>query len=277
METTPLAEISDLEPVDADNIARFPEGQKVPTLNNGARALEGILARYFADTNGTIVATGTAPNYAVATSRAIPSLVDGVVVVWRAHAAFASGTATLTVNALTQKNLVTQGGGALVVGDIAEDQTVLSRYNSDMDAFECLGIPATASDTVKGSVKVSTQAIMETGTATDAAVLVGHQHFHPGHPKCWGYASGGASPALVTSYNITSITDEGTGDITFTIGVDFSSANWCSVGTGANTSEGRAVVVKAKAAGSVRLLYKAPGEGATDPDQWNFVGFGDQA
>lgn len=142
----PLAEIKDLEPVDADNIARFPEGQNVPTLNNGARALEGIIARWFADTNGTIVSTGTAPNFAIATNRTLPTLEDGQVIVWRAHETFASGSATLTVNALTQKDLVRQGGEALEHGDIVEDQTVISIYNSALDAHECLGIVAKPTD-----------------------------------------------------------------------------------------------------------------------------------
>jgi hypothetical protein len=155
-----MAEISDLEPVDADNIARFPEGQLVPTFNNGARALEGILARWFADTNGTIVSTGDAPSYAVATSSTYISLVDGLVVVWRAHASFESGTAKLTINALTQKNLVRQNGTALVPGDIVEDQTVVSRYNSDMDAFECLGIGGSyASNTEAAAGSISTKAV----------------------------------------------------------------------------------------------------------------------
>jgi len=146
-ETNDVAELADLEPIDSDNTARFPEGQLVPTFNNGARALEGILARWLADTNGTIVSTGSAPSYAIATASSYVSLVDGLVVVWRAHASFTTGTAKLTVNALAQKNLVRQDGTALKVGDIVEDQTVVSRYNSDMDAFECLGIAAKPSDT----------------------------------------------------------------------------------------------------------------------------------
>lgn len=52
-----MAELHDLFAVDASNIARFPEAQAPSTLNNGARALEGIVARYFFDTNHSVVAT----------------------------------------------------------------------------------------------------------------------------------------------------------------------------------------------------------------------------
>ncbi|MGI9402881.1 MAG: hypothetical protein ACR2OF_00020 [Hyphomicrobium sp.] len=82
-----MAEIADLKPTDAQNVARFPEGQKVPTLNDGGRALEGILARWFADINGSIVSTGTAPDYAVATSRTFIDHDAGVEIKFRAHAA----------------------------------------------------------------------------------------------------------------------------------------------------------------------------------------------
>ena len=52
-----MAEIHDLEPVDASNIQRFPENQAPSTVNNGARALEGLIARYFFDNDTSVVAT----------------------------------------------------------------------------------------------------------------------------------------------------------------------------------------------------------------------------
>lgn len=123
---------------------------------------------------------------------------------------------------------------------------------------------------------VATQAEMETATSVAKIVTPGRQHFHPGHPKCWGYVTVSAgTPTLQTSYNITSITDVDVGKITFTIADDFSSANWVSVANGGDASEGRAVVVTAKAAGSVSLYFKVSSLGATDPTEWNFVGLGD--
>ena len=52
-----MAEIHDLAVVDASNTARFPENQAPSTVNNGARALEGLLARYFFDNDTSVVAT----------------------------------------------------------------------------------------------------------------------------------------------------------------------------------------------------------------------------
>src|SRR3990167_2667441 len=52
-----MPEIHDLNPTDASNTARFPENQAPSTVNNGARALEGLIARWFFDTDHSVVAT----------------------------------------------------------------------------------------------------------------------------------------------------------------------------------------------------------------------------
>ena len=57
---TVAAEINDLNTVDASNTARFPEGMAPSAVNDSARALEGILARWHRDTNASITAAGTA-------------------------------------------------------------------------------------------------------------------------------------------------------------------------------------------------------------------------
>src|SRR3990167_9929940 len=93
-----------------------------------------------------------------------------------------------------------------------------------------------SSATVAGAV-VATQANMETGTAVDLAVTPGRQAFHPGHPKCWAMVTVSAgTPTLQTSFNISSITDTGVGQLTVTIATDFSSANWCCIHSAENNN-----------------------------------------
>ena len=71
------------------------------------------------------------------------------------------------------------------------------------------------------------QSDMETGTSLTLVVNPGVQHFHPGHPKCWGKSSNAAgTPTLNVSYNMTSITDTATDQLTVTIANDFSSAHY---------------------------------------------------
>lgn len=134
-----MAEIADLNTTDANNTARFGEGQTIPTLNNGARALEGMIARQNRDRSGYTITTGSGDAYAIITNGAYPSHAAGMWFMVRAHVAN-SGAATLTVNALSSKPLRRQGGSALVEGDIKVNQIIVPIYNAAGDYYECLGI-----------------------------------------------------------------------------------------------------------------------------------------
>lgn len=134
-----MAEISDLNVNDANNTARFPEGQAIPTLNNGGRALEGILARADRDRGGYTLTTGSGSAYSILTNGVYPGHATGMIFLFRAHVAN-TGAATLTVNALTAKPLRRQGGDALVANDIAVNQMLLVVYNSAGDYYECIGV-----------------------------------------------------------------------------------------------------------------------------------------
>jgi hypothetical protein len=86
-----------------------------------------------------------------------------------------------------------------------------------------LGLEPTASSTVAGLTKVSTQAITETATATDTATLIGHQHFHPGHPKAGGNLNGSGTPAFASGdYGVGAVTDNGVGNYVVALDTAFS-------------------------------------------------------
>jgi hypothetical protein len=133
--------------------------------------------------------------------------------------------------------------------------------------------------------QIATAAEMETGTATDRVVTPSVLHRHPGMPKCWGKAN--TSGSLSASYNMTSVTDDGTGLITFTIATDFSSADWCCVmqieRAATSLAEGSTahgnIRSAAQAAGTVQLeaYDNTTGtSGQDDPTSWFMAGFGDQ-
>lgn len=134
-----MAEIKDLNTTDANNIARFGEGQSIPSLNNGARALEGMIARRDRDTTAYTISTGTGGAYAILTNAAYPDHAQGNVHVFRAHVV-CDDAPTLTVNALASKLLVRQGGDSIMKGDIRVNQIVYALYNASLDKFECIGI-----------------------------------------------------------------------------------------------------------------------------------------
>ena len=127
----------------------------------------------------------------------------------------------------------------------------------------------------------ASQAEQEAASSTTKAVTPGRQHYHPSAAKFWGLAT--AAGALTTGYNLTSVTDGGTGDITFNIGTDFSSADWVHA-CGAMSQNGNGTynnmheaTTTSKAAGTLRLQNKTGANGSSDPSTpWSVVGFGDQ-
>lgn len=142
----------------------------------------------------------------------------------------------------------------------------------------------TATDSVAGTIQIATQAEMETGTATNRAVTPGRQHYHPAHPKAWGYVTVSAgTPTLAASHNVTGITDAGTGLLTVTIDTDFADANYCIIAAATGSAGGnnnvRSVHVTAQAAGSFTLeaFESESGVSIVDPAAWHFACFGDQA
>lgn len=149
-------------------------------------------------------------------------------------------------------------------------------------------IVAAASDTAAGKIEIADQAELEAGTDTGKAVTPGRQHFHPGHPKFWAFVTvSGGTPTLQDNYNVTSITDTGTGRLTVTIATDFSSANWAPQVTVQRTSTSLSVAnlrycgVRSAtiAAGTVEAeCWDGTASTAlqTDPTSWSVTGQGDQ-
>lgn len=147
-----MAEISDLDPTDANNIARWPENMQFRGVNNAGRADEGLLARWFLDTNGSVVSSGSSNAYAITSSRVISALVTNTVMAFTANFAN-TGAATLNLNALGAATIKRPNGGDLLASDIVSGQTCLVIYKSpnwmlinapgspsgaDLDAIEAL-------------------------------------------------------------------------------------------------------------------------------------------
>jgi hypothetical protein len=140
------------------------------------------------------------------------------------------------------------------------------------------------SDTVAGLVQAAVQSDMEGASSTIVAVTPGRQHFHPSASKCW--VSCGVAADIQQSYNVTSLTDTGTGIVTVTINVDFAAANYCAVvsvekaaTTLASTDNRQANLrFNTRAAGS--CAFDCKDDTATtnlikDPASWHISMFGD--
>ncbi len=117
-------------------------------------------------------------------------------------------------------------------------------------------------------------------TATGRYISPSNAQKHPSAAKAWGKFSGEGTAAIDDDYNIASITDNGTGDYTFTIDVDMASADYAVVAMGKRDSTPGPVIqwIHTLAAGSVRIAYGTDGapSSAEDVNEGTFVIFGDQ-
>lgn len=131
----------------------------------------------------------------------------------------------------------------------------------------------------------ATQAEMEAGTATNKYVTPQGVNWHPGAAKCWVKA--GVSANVLASWNVTSLTDNGTGDVTVTIATDFSSVDYCAQVTIEMTATTYAVAnareahirSTGQAAGTLRcdcIDNTVTTNLVKDPTAWHILMLGDQ-
>jgi len=127
-----MAEVVSLSTTDASNTARFPEGQAPSTVNNGARALEGMLARNIRDTQGYITAGGTANAITIALNATTAAAAVGEAIRFKA-AATNTGAVTVTITpsggAPRGAVAVQRDGAALTGGEIVSGAYYTLEYD----------------------------------------------------------------------------------------------------------------------------------------------------
>lgn len=135
-----------------------------------------------------------------------------------------------------------------------------------------------ATTSQSGTVVLADSPTMETATDLSKGVTPGRQHMHPGHPKVWGNATvSSGTPTLQSSYNMTSITDSGTGNLSMTIATDFSSAQYASLISIANDGVANVVQYGSVTAGSFSgQVQRSSSEASNDPAGWSWEALGDQ-
>lgn len=130
---------------------------------------------------------------------------------------------------------------------------------------------------------MATRQDMEGAADLDVLVSPAVQHYHPGHPKAW--VKCGVSGNSAASYNISSVTDTGTGLVAPQIGTDFAVVDWACVATIERSATSLAVtdlkqcnIRSALQAATGVTLECYDGTGVTavqeDPASWHMVGIG---
>lgn len=121
----------------------------------------------------------------------------------------------------------------------------------------------------------ASQAQQETASAVNVYVTPGRQQYHPSTAKVW--AKFNASGTVQASYNVASVSDDGTGLATVVIATDFSSGDYATVGTALWGSGGQRVVhVLSQSVGAFAVNAMSSDNVQNDPTNWFVAAFGDQ-
>ena len=153
----------------------------------------------------------------------------------------------------------------------AGDQVLL--VATAVDAFDVTIFPAL----------MASQAMQEAGTDVLTPVTPGRQHFHPSAAKGWAKADYAGSAAA--SYNVSSITDVGTGVVQVNWNTDFSSAHYSVVANAILDPGATAATTPLAVIGNTNFLAASvqivtvvlSTYGAVDLNYVTVTAFGDQA
>lgn len=177
-------------------------------------------------------------------------------------------------------DLILPGGANITTA--AGDEAELVEYASG--DWRCTSyVKASGLAVVASSPTVASQANMETATDNTVMVTPLAMKWHPGVAKAWVRLDGTGTAAITSSYNITSITDNGTGDYTITIATDFADGNYAPVHmvNGRGASEDCVLCTidfdNAPAAGALRVRTKTEANADVDVSIICVAMFGDHA
>lgn len=156
-----------------------------------------------------------------------------------------TGTTTITAITLTEgaertvrfTGILTLTHGASLVlptganiTTAAGDYAIFRGYGSGV--VRCVAYSrASGAPLVIGSAATADQADMEAASSTTKVVTPGRTQFHPGVAKAWVLFNGTGTVTISVSHNVSSITDNGTGDYTINFTTPFSGTSFICAGT----------------------------------------------
>lgn len=132
------ANVADWDPAAANNNAAppdgFPEDQAPSTVNDSARELMAAIARWYGDTNGSLVLGGTGAAYTLTTNSSYAALTELPPLIVEINADN-TGAATLAVDGLAAKDIKLPDGSDPAAGALQDGAVVILIYENSADDF----------------------------------------------------------------------------------------------------------------------------------------------
>lgn len=129
-------------------------------------------------------------------------------------------------------NLDSKGTGLIILNGTAGITGVLDEDDLVSDSATHVATQQSVKAYVDASgVSAASQAEQEAGTEAGKYVAPATQQYHQSASKAWVHFTGTGSVSISASYNVTSITDNGTGDYTVNFTSPLSSVNYSAVAT----------------------------------------------
>jgi len=192
----------------------------------------------------------------------------------------ATGTAPLSVASTTVvPNLKAATANAINSSTTSVDTSAATAPSSGQ-VLTATSSTAATWQTPSSGLSAASQAQMETATSNAVAATPGTTQYHPGVAKAWVMFNGTGTVAIRASYNVSSITDNGTGDYTVNFTTAFSSANYGVSGCAQEVSNNPTTVSISSAANptasACRINVQDDVSGLVDSAYVSVTFFGDQ-
>ena len=142
----------------------WPENMSPAGVNDSARENMAAVAKWFGDTKGGLVTTGTGSAYVLSTNNSNAALADISLLAFRVHTAN-TGSATLAVDGLTAKALKLNGQ-SLSADDLPQDTIVLACYNANNDEFDIIKSSSATEPSLTRSARTSNTILAEADNNT---------------------------------------------------------------------------------------------------------------